>query len=481
MVIVNDFDYLLITSFKAFLRLGLVYNTIVSYVLIITLGSPMYRREEILNNLIKMAEINYRGQTFPGYNKPIRNDAGGTHKMKVLAKKGDKVKVVRFGHRSYGHNYSSKAKSNYLKRSAGIRNKSGELTKNDKFSANHWARKVLWPQNRKADGGTSLDRRKTASVRTKEGIKVKDKLYRPKVVNYMYDDQGRILAARSQASGSGLRDYHNYKFPGGGLDYGDTVTEGARKELLEEAGYDVGGDLFEFGEPSIEEWDENFRAQQKKKGRGQYAGAYIHNVSGPLGKRNKRLFGSEGDDLGGLDFVPLSSLQKDLRKTSIDPKNEYAFADKIKLKALKELKKELRNRNIKTAAVAVKRDPSKWEAAKREAKAKMGGKHSARAMQLATQIYKKKGGTYAGKKPSASTNKLKKWTKQKWQWSGKDKPGQGGSGVYLPKKSVSALKSTKVGRQKLVSATREKMRATRSNQQFSSHGLHQGKNRSKIG
>ena len=35
-----------------------------------------------------------------------------------------------------------------------------------------------------------------------------------------------------------------------------------------------------------------------------------------------------------------------------------------------------------------------WESAKAEAKSKMGGKHSARAMQLAGKIYKEKGGGY---------------------------------------------------------------------------------------
>ena len=84
----------------------------------------------------KHASIEYRGHTFPGYNKPIRNSGSSQHKMMVLAKKGDKVKLVRFGHRAYGHNYSSKAKQNYLKRSAGIRGKDGQLTKDDKFSAN---------------------------------------------------------------------------------------------------------------------------------------------------------------------------------------------------------------------------------------------------------------------------------------------------------------------------------------------------------
>jgi hypothetical protein len=49
--------------------------------------------------------------------------------------------------------------------------------------------------------------------------------------------------------------------------------------------------------------------------------------------------------------------------------------------------------------IAKKTDPAKWEAAKRDAKAKMGGKHSARAMQLAVKFYKKRGGGYRGPKP----------------------------------------------------------------------------------
>ena len=129
---------------------------------------------------------------------------------------------------------------------------------------------------------------------------------------------------------------------------------------------------------------------------------------------------------------------------------------------------------VKEASSAVKRDPAKWEAAKRKAKARMGGKHSARAMQLAVKIYKSDGGTYSGKKPSSSSNSLKRWTKQKWQWSGGDKRGKG---VYLPKRSASALKSTRSGRAKLRAASREKSLATRSGKQFSSHGLHVGKNR----
>ena len=104
----------------------------------------------------------------------------------------------------------------------------------------------------------------------------------------------------------------------------------------------------------------------------------------------------------------------------------------------------------------------------------MGGKHSARAMQLATKIYKSKGGGYSGAKPTSGNNSLKKWSKQDWGYSGKDKPGQGGSGVYLPKKRREALKSSKQGRKMLASATRKKHKATSQGKQYSSHGLAAG-------
>ena len=84
--------------------------------------------------------------------------------------------------------------------------------------------------------------------------------------------------------------------------------------------------------------------------------------------------------------------------------------------------------------IAKKKNPKLWEAAKREAKAKMGGKHSARAMQLAVAIYKKKGGKYEGKK---SENSLAKWTKQKWRTS--DGSKSEGKKRYLPEKAWESL------------------------------------------
>jgi len=99
----------------------------------------------------------YRGTLFL-LNKPVKSTAKGK-KMMVLATKTIKgerrVSLVHFGALGYGHNYSQKAKKSYLARSAQIRNKAGKLTKNDRWSANYWARKILWPVNKPARGPRS--------------------------------------------------------------------------------------------------------------------------------------------------------------------------------------------------------------------------------------------------------------------------------------------------------------------------------------
>ena len=106
-------------------------------------------------------------------------------------------------------------------------------------------------------------------------------------------------------------------------------------------------------------------------------------------------------------------------------------------------------------STATKRDPKKWAAAKSRAKAKMGGKHSARAMQLAVKYYKDAGGSYSG--PKKSNNKLRKWGKQKWQYAGKK-----GESRYLPKKAIAALSPSE-----RAATNRKKKADTRAGKQFS--------------
>ena len=99
--------------------------------------------------------------------------------------------------------------------------------------------------------------------------------------------------------------------------------------------------------------------------------------------------------------------------------------------------------------IAKKKNPEKWARAKAKAKAKMGGKHSARAMQLATKYYKDGGGGYEGKKPDAKSNKMKKWSSEDWGTkSGKNSTeGKGATGErYLPKKKRDSMSNAEYKR-----------------------------------
>lgn len=109
-------------------------------------------------------------------------------------------------------------------------------------------------------------------------------------------------------------------------------------------------------------------------------------------------------------------------------------------------------------SVAKKTKPALWEKAKAEAKARMGGKHSARAMQLAVSIYKKKGGGYKGAK--SSSNKLAKWTKQKWRTKSGKPSGQTGE-RYLPEKAIKSLSAKEYAR-----TTAAKRAGTKQGKQF---------------
>ena len=62
---------------------------------------------------------------------------------------------------------------------------------------------------------------------------------------------------------------------------------------------------------------------------------------------------------------------------------------------------------------AKKLDLAKWERAKKDAVQKMGGIHSARAMQLAVQLYKQRGGRYQGQKTGQEG--LSRWTRERWR------------------------------------------------------------------
>jgi hypothetical protein len=100
-----------------------------------------------------------------------------------------------------------------------------------------------------------------------------------------------------------------------------------------------------------------------------------------------------------------------------------------------------------------------WSRAKAEAKAKMGGKHSARAMQLAGKIYKSKGGGYSGEKTSAQKS-MSKWSKEDWGTKSGKPSGKTGE-RYLPKKARESLTS-----KEYASTTKAKREGTKKGKQF---------------
>ena len=115
-------------------------------------------------------------------------------------------------------------------------------------------------------------------------------------------------------------------------------------------------------------------------------------------------------------------------------------------------------------ATATKLDPQKWARAKAKAKAKMVGKHSARAMQLAVKYYKDMGGRYGGAK--SSSNKLSKWTKQDWGYvnKGDEKKPKSQKGRYLPK----SVRTSLTDAQKRAT-NRKKKEATKKGKQYASY------------
>lgn len=59
-------------------------------------------------------------------------------------------------------------------------------------------------------------------------------------------------------------------------------------------------------------------------------------------------------------------------------------------------------------------DPKKWVKAKKDAIKKLGGRFSARAMQVAGRLYRERGGKYCGSKTKRQ-RALTKWTAEDWK------------------------------------------------------------------
>lgn len=84
------------------------------------------------------------GETFSGYNKPKRTPDHPKKSHAVLAKEGDKVKLIRFGQQGVsgaGSNPSSKSEK---ARQKSFKARHAKNISKGKMSAAYWADKVKW-------------------------------------------------------------------------------------------------------------------------------------------------------------------------------------------------------------------------------------------------------------------------------------------------------------------------------------------------
>jgi hypothetical protein len=110
---------------------------------------------DISNLKQKDGKVFYLGKWWQPDN-PMPSDRAGKKRM-VLAKEGNQVALVHYGAEGYKHNYSPKAKKDFLARMQGIKTKDGKPAYKDKFSPAYWAIKDLWNPNEPADGSAKYD------------------------------------------------------------------------------------------------------------------------------------------------------------------------------------------------------------------------------------------------------------------------------------------------------------------------------------
>lgn len=89
--------------------------------------------------------INYRGEKFAGYNKPKRTPSHPEKSHAVLAKEGDKIKLIRFGQQGVSGSPKKAGESEaYRKRRESFKARHASNIKKGRMSAAYWADKVKW-------------------------------------------------------------------------------------------------------------------------------------------------------------------------------------------------------------------------------------------------------------------------------------------------------------------------------------------------
>ena len=82
--------------------------------------------------------IEYRGEKFSGYNKPKRTPNHASKSHAVLAKEGNKVKLIRFGQQGVKGSPAGTARNKAFKA------RHAKNIAKGKMSAAYWANRVKW-------------------------------------------------------------------------------------------------------------------------------------------------------------------------------------------------------------------------------------------------------------------------------------------------------------------------------------------------
>ena len=89
--------------------------------------------------------IEHRGEKFAGYNKPKRTPNHPTKSHAVLAKEGDKVRLIRFGQQGVSGSPARKGESTSSKaRRESFKARHAKNIAKGKMSAAYWADRTKW-------------------------------------------------------------------------------------------------------------------------------------------------------------------------------------------------------------------------------------------------------------------------------------------------------------------------------------------------
>lgn len=161
------------------------------------------------------------------------------------------------------------------------------------------AMKTNWMKERKKAGKSTSIPNSVNTVDKFLDFITKTSSQRLRTTVFALDDDNNLL--------HGFSDDGFYKFPGGGVDPGEDILEAAKRELLEEAGYQVKS-ISEL--PGIESVT-GVGKSSAKASMGNTSSLTKYLIA-KLGDKDTSVFGSEGDAIANLRLAPVDQVMRGL-------------------------------------------------------------------------------------------------------------------------------------------------------------------------